>query len=79
MRLSNETKRMLLRLGLEFGLYAVLVVAYMFVILHFFGDLLTALFKGDRVMYAALALGLMVLQGIFLETLTTFLIDRLEL
>ncbi len=79
MHFAPETKRTLLRVGLELGVYAALVVVYMFLILHFFGDELTALFKNDPVMYAALALGLMVFQGIFLESVTTFLIDRLDL
>ncbi len=79
MHLKTETKRTLVRIGLELGLYAALVVVYMFLVLRFFGGELTALFKNDPVMYAALALGLMVFQGLFLESVTTFLIDRLEL
>ncbi len=79
MYLSPQTKRTLIRIGLELGLYAVLVVVYMFLILHFFGAELVALFKRDPVLYAPLALGLMVFQGLFLESITTFLIDRLEL
>ncbi len=79
MRLSLQTKRTLLRLAVELVIYAILVTAYMFLILHFFTGLLVDLFKSDRVMYAALALALIVFQGIFLETVTTFLIERLEL
>ncbi len=79
MRITPEIRRTVLRLALELGIYAILVVAYMFLILHFFTALLVELFKGDRVMYAALALALMVFQGILLESVTTFLIERLEL
>ncbi len=79
MRITPEIRRTVLRVAIELGIYAVLVVAYMFLILHFFTGLLVDLFNGDRVMYAALALALMVFQGIFLETVTTFLIERLEL
>ncbi len=79
MRITPEMRRTLLRLAIELGIYAVLVSAYMFLILHFFSGLLVQLFHDDRVMYAALALALMVFQGIFLESVTTFLIDRLEL
>jgi hypothetical protein len=79
MNLSPEAKRTLLRLALEIGIYALLVVIYISLILHFFTDELVLLFKRDPVLYAALALGLIVFQGIFLERITTFLIDRLEL
>ncbi len=79
MRIPPALRRTLFRLAIELGMYAVLVAAYMFLILHFFSGLLVNLFHNDRVMYAALALALMVFQGIFLESLTTFLIDRLEL
>lgn len=79
MHLSDETRRTIARLALEIVLYALLVVIYLFVILTFFGPELVALYKQNPVLYAALALGLMAFQGIFLETITTFLIDRLEL
>ncbi len=69
----------MIRLVIELGIYAVLVAVYMFLILHFFTGRLVDLFHNDRVMYAALALALIVFQGIFLESVTTFLIDRLEL
>jgi hypothetical protein len=79
MQLSAATKRKLIRLALEIVLYALLVFTYLFLILRFFTAELVTLFKHDLVLYAGLALGLMVFQGIFLESVTTFLIDRLEL
>ncbi len=79
MRLSRETQRTFARLAVEVGLYAALVVVYMYLILRFFTAELVALFKGDPLLYALLALALMVFQGIFLESVTTFLIDRLGL
>ncbi len=79
MPLASETKRRLIRMALEIVLYALLVVAYLFLILRFLGTELVTLFKHNSVLYAGLALGLMVFQGIFLESVTTFLIERLEL
>ncbi len=79
MHIQPETKRLLVRLGIEIGLYAVLVAAYMFLVLTLFGGELVKLFKSNLVFYAGLALGLMVFQGLLLENITTFLIDRLEL
>ncbi len=79
MQLTKENKRALVRLGLELVLYTVLVVVYLLLILRLFENELVVLFKSNPVLYALLALGLMVFQGLFLETVTTFLIDRLEL
>jgi hypothetical protein len=79
MILSAETRRALIRVGIEIILYALLVVAYLFLVLTFFGPELVSLFKHNLVLYALLALGLMVFQGVFLESVTTFLIDRLGL
>ncbi len=79
MRLTPETKRAALRLFIELLIYSILVFAYIFLVLHLFTDLLVGLYKSNAVLYAVLALGLMVFQGLFLESLTTFLIERLEL
>ncbi len=79
MHISDELKRTLIRLALEVIVYTALVVVYLFFIVHFFSEPLTALSKNDLVLYAGLALGLMVFQGIFLESVTTFLLDRLNL
>ncbi len=76
---TGQIRRAVARLGLEMGLYALLVVVYMFLILRFFGDELVKLFHSNPPFYAVLALALMVFQGIFLETVTTYLIERLRL
>ena len=79
MHLSGELRRTLVRVALEIGIYAVLVVVYIFIIFSLFERELIFLSQRDRVLYAALALGLMVVQGIILESVTTFLLDRLNL
>ncbi len=75
----SESRKLILRIGLELVIYAALVVAYMYLVLSLLGADLVILFKRDPVMYAALALGLMAFQGVFLESVTTFLINRLEI
>jgi hypothetical protein len=79
MPLSGELRRTLVRVVLELGIYAVLVVVYIYIIFSLFERELIFLSQRDRVLYAALALGLMVVQGIILESVTTFLLDRLNL
>ncbi len=76
---AAQIRRVVARLALEMGLYALLVVVYLFLVLRFFGDELVKLFHSNPPFYALLALALMVVQGIFLESVTTFLIDRLQL
>lgn len=59
---------------LELCVYAVLIVAYYFLVLHFLGDGLQRLYQQERRVYAALALGLIVGQGLLLELLTRTLL-----
>lgn len=66
------------RFALEFVLYAILVGAYYFTVLHFLGPSLQALYLRDRRTYAALALLLIAGQGLLLEILTRFLLGLLS-
>ena len=72
--MKSETRIPLISYLVELGLYAVLVVAYYFLVLHFLGDWLHRLFSHDRRAYAAVALGLIVGQGLLLETVTRLLL-----
>ncbi len=64
---------------LEVALYGVLVVAYFLIVLRFLGDWLTEVFKSDLTLYAALAIGLVVVQAVFLDWVTNFLLDLLQI
>lgn len=59
---------------LELLVYTALIVAYYFLVLHFLGDGLQQLYQQERRVYAALALGLIVGQGLLLELLTRALL-----
>ena len=50
--------------------YAMLVVAYFFLVLNFLDAWLHGLFESDRRLYAGVALGLIICQGVGLEVLT---------
>jgi hypothetical protein len=56
--------------SIELPVYAALVVAYFFLVLHFLGGWLYHLFKEERRSYAGMALVLIIAQGIVLESLT---------
>ncbi|HZR06827.1 MAG TPA: hypothetical protein VFA61_13455 [Candidatus Udaeobacter sp.] len=60
--------------AIELAIYALLVVAYFFLVLHLLGAWLYGLEIHHRYTYAGLAILLVIGQAILLESLTTFLI-----
>ena len=58
----------------ELGVYAIFVFAYFFLVLHFLGGWLKHVFDQNKTTYAFVALGLIIVQGIGLEILTTALL-----
>jgi len=65
--------------AIEVAIYAVLVVAYFFLVLRLLGKPLERLFENNIVLYAFVALFLIVAQGVVLDGVTSFLINRLGL
>lgn len=72
--MKHEAKIVLHRWLLEVVMYAALVAAYYFLVLHFLGNGLKDIYEQDRRYYAGLALGLIVGQGFLLEMLTRLLL-----
>ena len=72
--MKKETARTLRAFAIELVIYAVLVVAYFFLVLHLLGRWLYELEIHRRYTYAALAILLIIGQAVLLESLTTFLI-----
>ena len=72
---ASETIRALF---IEVPIYAVLVVAYFFLVLHFLGDWLGQEHKDHVLLYACTAIVLIVGQAIVLEFVTTFLLRLLQ-
>lgn len=64
--------------AIELALYAVLVTGYFFAVLHFLGGWLKELFDQHRTVYAFVALALIVLQGVALESLTSWSIRTIQ-
>ena len=56
-----------------------MVVAYFFLVLQTIGPWLTDLYYNNLTVYAIAALVLIVVQAVFLEWITSFLIERLGL
>ncbi len=75
---KKELKRSLKTFALELLVYAVLVVAYYLLVLHVMGNWLYDLFKSDRRYYTAVSLGLIIAQGVVLETVTRILLSFIK-
>jgi hypothetical protein len=75
----REALRAFRNLIIELVLYAALVIVYAYTVIQFLVQPLAGFYAEDRTLYAVLALALIVGQGVFLEEVTTFLIDRLRL
>ena len=60
--------------AIELVIYAVLVVGYFFVVLHFLGEGLQQLEQNHRYAYAGLTILLMIGQAVLLQNVTTFLL-----
>ncbi len=72
--MKKETAKTLRAFLIELAIYAVLVVAYFFLVLHFLGEGLQRLEQNHRYSYAALAILLMIGQAVLLQNVTTFLL-----
>jgi len=71
---SKPDSRTMKAFLIELVVYATLVLAYFLAVLHFLGDQIKHLYDYDRRVYAAVALALIVGQGVGLEMLTTWLL-----
>jgi hypothetical protein len=72
--MKKEDARTIRAFALELAIYAALVVAYFFLVLHLLGEWLYQIEAQHRYIYAALSILLIVGQAVLLENITTFLI-----
>jgi len=63
---------------IELFLYGTLVVGYFLVALRYLNEFLTRLFHNNLIVYAVFALLLIVAQGVFLDGLTSFLMNQIK-
>ena len=79
MTTKPDLPRLIRNFLIELVVYGILLVIYFFVVLRFLGDFLTNLYNNSLVVYAVLALVLIIMQGVFLEALTSYLMKLLRL
>ena len=72
--MKKETAKTLRAFLIELVIYAVLVVAYFFLVLHFLGEGLYQLETRHRYAYAGAAILLMIGQAVVLQNVTTLLL-----
>ncbi len=72
--MKKETAKTIRAFLIELAIYAVLVVAYFFLVLHFLGEGLQQLEQNHRYSYAVVAILLMIGQAVVLQNVTTFLL-----
>ena len=72
--MNNRATGALKAFLIELVVYAALVVAYFFLVLHLLGGVLHDLAVQHRFIYAGTAILLIIGQAVFLEALTTFLL-----
>ena len=72
--MKKETARTLRAFAIELVIYAFLVVAYFFLVLHFLGGWLYQLESQHRYTYASVAILLMIGQAVLLQNVTTLLL-----
>ena len=63
----------------ELIVYGILVTLYAVGVLRFLGNPLADLYESNLTLYAWVALALIVAQGVLLDGVTSFLLDRLRL
>jgi hypothetical protein len=72
--MKKEAAKTLRAFAIELAVYAVLVVAYFFLVLHFLGGWLHGLEHAHRYGYAGVAILLMIGQAVLLQNVTTILL-----
>ena len=78
--MRNPKAMVLIRnFAIEVLIYTALVVGYFVLVLRLLGEPLRKLFTDHLTLYAFAALALIVVQGVVLEFLTSFLVSRLGL
>lgn len=74
-----DARRLIRNFAIEVLVYAILVLGYFLLVLRFLGEPLAWLFSNNLVLYAFVALALIVAQGVVLEAVTSFIMGLLGL
>jgi hypothetical protein len=76
---AKHTRKLIRNLGIELSVYGALVTAYLVITTRLLGRPLTRLFDSNLVAYAFVSLALILVQGVALDLITSFLLNQLHL
>ena len=76
---DDQVRILIVNFVLEVLVYSLLVLGYFLLVLRFLAVPLETLYSNNLVVYAFVALGLIVAQAVALDGVTSFLINRLGL
>jgi len=79
METKPDLPRLIRNFLIELVVYGILLVIYFFAILRFLGDPINNLYVNNTILYAVVGLGLIVVQAVALEAVTSYLIRLLRL
>jgi hypothetical protein len=76
---DSNIKLLLRNFVIELLIYGTLIIAYFFAVLRYLESYLTNLFAENLTLYAVVGLLLIVVQGVLLDLITTFLLNQIKL
>jgi hypothetical protein len=76
---NSGTRRLVLGIAIGVVAYVALIAGYFLLVLRPLGEPLKNLFVNNLILYAFVALALVVAQGVLLAVVTSFLVNRLGL
>ena len=79
MQTKPNLPRLIRNFLIEIVVYGILLVIYFFAVLRFLGDPINNLYANNTIVYAVVGLGLIVVQAVALEAVTSYLIRLLRL
>lgn len=74
-----EPRILLRNLAAEIVIYSILLIGYYFVVLRWLESWLNLVFEENLTLYAFVGLGLILIQGAFLDLVTTLLLKYIKL
>jgi hypothetical protein len=77
--MNPETRKRLHRFGIQMVIYGVLVTVYLFLVWRYLRDWLVMLYHENLALYAIICLVFIVVQAVFLDTVTNFIMKHLGL
>ena len=74
-----EPRKLIRNLVFEIIIYSVLILGYYMLVLRWLGDWIASIFDSNLVLYAFAGLGLIFVQAVILDIITSFLMKYIKL